>query len=275
MKIVVLSGKGGVGKSMLSSCLSVLFSKEKKVVAVDCDVDAPNLGLWLGVEGWDTQQKISTSVKASIDPKKCIRCKKCYICRFGAISNFEVNPLYCEGCGVCQLVCPASAVTLTPVYNGEVRTSKTQFGFPLIHGQVYPGETGSGKVVDEVRRLADEKDFDIQILDAAAGIGCPVIASVRGVDFAVVVTEPSVSGFSDMQRAIEVVNHFNIPYGVVINQWDINQGISKQIEDFSGDRLLGKISYDRKVINAIVNLKPVLLTDSRVVSEIESIYNNL
>lgn len=275
MKIVVASGKGGVGKSMLASSLAVLFSKERRVVAVDCDVDAPNLGLWLGVPEPETREKISTSVKASINPEKCIHCKKCYVCRFKAISDFKVDPLFCEGCGVCELVCPAGAVSLTPVLNGTAMTARTKFGFPLVYGQVTPGETGSGKVVTEIRKRADRIECDVQILDSAAGIGCPVIASVRDTDFAVLITEPSVSGFSDIQRALEVIDHFSIPHGVVINQWDINPEMSERIETWAGSSMLGKISYDRKVVDAIVNLTPVVLTDSKTVKDIEQIYKRL
>ena len=156
MKIVVASGKGGTGKSMLASSLSLLFSKKAKVVACDCDVDAPNLGLWLGITEYDVKERISTSEKARINPEKCVECGKCLeACTFGAIEKtegFTVNPLLCEGCGVCKLVCPADAIELTPVMNGEVRVINTKLGFPLISGQLYPGETGSGKIVQELRK---------------------------------------------------------------------------------------------------------------------------
>jgi len=145
----------------------------------------------------------------------------------------------------------------------------------LITAQLYPGESGSGKIVEELRKRAERYEHDVMILDAAAGIGCPVIASVRGCDYSILVTEPTPSGFSDLERILEVVNHFNIPYGIVINKWDINPKLSEEIEEWSGDRFLGKISYDRKVIDSIVNLKPVIFSDSKVVSEIKEIYEEL
>ena len=280
MNIVVASGKGGTGKSMLASSLSLLFSKEAKVVACDCDVDAPNLGLWLGVTSYDIVEPISTSEKAEIDSEKCIGCGKCFEnCSFGAIekidSKFIVNPLLCEGCGVCKIVCPAEAVKTKPVMNGEIRIKKTVWGFPLVSGHLKPGETGSGRIVQELRKKADEIDHDVMILDAAAGIGCPVIASVTNCDYAVLVTEPTPSAFSDLERILEIVNHFKVPYGVVVNKWDVNPPVSEKIISWSGDRFLGRISYDREVVNSIVALRPVLASESKVKSEIISVYEKI
>ncbi len=280
MKIVVGSGKGGVGKSMLASSLALLFSKNKKVVACDCDVDAPNLGLWLGVTEYDKKEKVSTSFKATIDQNKCIKCGKCAeICRFFAVekenNQFKINPFLCEGCGACEITCPVQAITINQVKNGEIRFRNTKHGFPLVCAQIYPGETGSGKVVEELRKRAEVYENDFMILDAAAGIGCPVIASVRGTDFAVLVTEPTPSGFSDLKRILEIVNYFQIPYGVVINKWDINPKLSEEIEKWSDQKFLGKLTYDKKVIDSIVHLKPVMLSDSNVVVEIEKVFDNL
>jgi len=279
MKIVVASGKGGTGKSMLASSMSILFSKTSRVIACDCDVDAPNLGLWLGITEYDSKKKISTSEKAYINPEKCAECGECFeACKFGAIERtggFSIDPLLCEGCGVCQLVCPADAIELNKVMNGEIRINETQLGFPLVSGQLYPGETGSGKIVQELRRKAEEFDHDFMILDSAAGIGCPVIASVTGCDFALLVTEPTPTGFTDLGRILEIVNHFQIPFGIVLNKWDINPTLSEKIESWGGERLLGKIPYDRKVVDSIVNLKPVVYSDTAVTSEISKIFEKL
>lgn len=280
MKIVVASGKGGTGKSMFASSLALLFSEITNVVACDCDVDAPNLGLWLGVTTYDSVEAISTSERAKINNEKCVGCGKCYEnCAFGAVekidSRFIINPLLCEGCGVCQLVCPTKAIDLAPVMNGEIRIKKTKWGFPLVSGQLKPGETGSGKIVQELRKRADELSHEIMILDAAAGIGCPVISSITGCDYAVLVTEPTPSGFSDLMRVLEVVNHFSVPYGVILNKWDINPEASQRIEKWSGERFLGKISYDREVVNSIVNLRPVILSKSKVKKEIRGIFGKI
>ena len=280
MKIVVASGKGGTGKSMFASSLSLLFSEEKRVVACDCDVDAPNLGLWLGVTSYDIVEPISTSEKAEIDDGKCAGCGICFEnCSFGAIekadSKFIVNPLLCEGCGVCRIVCPAEAVKIKPVANGEIRIKETVWGFPLVSGQLKPGETGSGKIVQELRKRAERMAHDVMILDAAAGIGCPVISSVTGCDYAVLVTEPTPSGFSDLGRILRIVNHFGIPYGIVLNKWDINPDVSRKMVEWSGEKFLGKISYDREVVNSIVNLKPVIASESKVKGEIEDIFSRI
>lgn len=278
LKIVVASGKGGVGKSMLASSLALLFSKNKKVVACDCDVDAPNLGLWLGITDCDKREKISTSEKARIINQKSLDDKILEVCKFKAIKKVDkkyiINPFLCEGCGACKIVHP-DAIELKPVKNGELMVKKTKHDFPLFSAQLYPGEAGSGKIVEELRKRAEEFKYDVMILDAAAGIGCPVIASIRGCDYAVLITEPTPSGFSDLKRILEVVNHFNIPYGIVINKWDINPKLSKKIEKWSGKKFLGKIPYDKKVIKSIVNLIPVIFSDSKTVNEIIKIFEKL
>ena len=280
MKIVVASGKGGTGKSMFASSLAWLFSEKTKVVACDCDVDAPNLGLWLGVTTYDSEENISTSEKAKIILDKCVECGECFeTCAFGAVeeisNGFSINPLLCEGCGACQLVCPVEAIELSPVMNGEIRVKNTKWGFPLVSGLLRPGETGSGKIVQEMRRRADRLSHNVMILDAAAGIGCPVIASVTGCDYAVLVTEPTPSGFADLGRILEIVNHFGIPYGIVLNKWDINPDMSQKIEEWSREQFLGKISYDRIVIDSIVNLRPVVTSNSNVTKEIKELFKKL
>ena len=277
-KIVVASGKGGVGKSMLASSLALLFSKNKKIVACDCDVDAPNLGLWLGVTDYDERKKISTSEKARVVDQKSLDDEVLEVCRFGAIKKvngkYIINPLLCEGCGTCKILYP-EAIEIKPVRNGELRVKWTKYGFPLVSGQLFPGETGSGKIVEQLRKKAEEFEYDIMILDSAAGIGCPVIASIRGCDYVVLVTEPTPSGFSDLKRILEVITHFNLPYGVVINKWDINPHFSDRIRKWAGDKFLGEISYDKKVIDSIVNLNPVIFSDSKAVDEIKKVYEIL
>ena len=280
-QLVVSGGKGGVGKSMLCSALAMLFSKKKKVVAVDCDVDAPNLAIWLNEErNWQKIKKISTSAKAMIDYEKCNGCGLCAEkCHFNAIKMEKgkpiINPFLCEGCAACEVICPQGAIRLEPVKNGKIKVKKTRHGFFLVSGQLLPGETGSGKIVTEIKKEGEKFKYDIMIIDSAPGTGCPVIASLQGANFVVLITEPTPSGFSDLNRVLEVVNHFNIPYNIVINKWDINPDLSKRIEKWAGPKFLGKISYDKNIFKAISNLTPILETDLKAKKEIEKIYQEL
>jgi len=283
MKMVVASGKGGVGKSMLASSLAILFAKDgKKIIACDADVDAPNLAVWLGgVSDWDKSKKITTLEKPVIDKQKCIGCGKCVQnCQFNALrienKKAKLNYFFCEGCGVCQIVCPQKAIKLVPVKNAQILIkNKTKHGFPLISAQLFPGESGSGKIVAEVKKEAEKFQYDTMIIDSAPGTGCPVNAAMLDANFAVLVTEPTPSGISDLYRVLEVVNHFKIPYQIVINKWDINRSLSKKIEKEFEGKLLSKISYDQKIFKAISTLTPLMKTNLKAKREITKIYLRL
>lgn len=269
-KITVLSGKGGVGKSSIAASLAILLSKKFKVVCADCDVDASNLALVLGLNEKEMDwEKISTNEKAFLIERKCIGCKKCVKeCYFNAINwNEERRPEFdefgCEGCGVCALICPEKAIFLKRVENAGIGIGKTKQGFLLVSGQLKMGESGSGKVVAEVKRIAEEKagDAEIMVVDAAAGIGCHVIASVAGSDFVIAVTEPTPSGLSDLKRALEITKHFGIPSGIIINKHDLNQKMTKEIEGFAeknGLIVMEKIPFDKSFSDALMNLRPVI-----------------
>ena len=161
------------------------------------------------------------------------------------------------------------------VKNAEIRIKKNIHGFPLISAQLYPGETGSGKIVNKIRQKAEQLKYQTMILDAPAGTGCPVIAALSGANFAILITEPTPSGFSDLKRVLTVVNHFKIPHRIVINKWDINLAESSKIEKWAQDKLLGKIGYDKRIFQAIAELKPIIKTDLPVKKEIEEIYTKL
>ncbi len=281
MKIAIASGKGGVGKSMLASSLCLLLSKEKKIVAVDADVDAPNLHIWLGQkENWDLKKEISVLEKAVVDKSKCVGCGACeQICAFGAIEvvnrKAKVNQLFCEGCGACEVVCPNKAITLKEVKNAQIRVKKNVFGFPLLSAQLYPGETGSGKIVDELKSRAEKFKYQTMVIDAPAGTGCPVIAALNGVDRAILVTEPTPSGFADLKRVLQVVNSFKVPWKLVINKWDLNPEKSRQIKAWAKNHFLGKISYDQNIFKALSSLRPIIKTDLPAKEEILKIYQEL
>jgi MinD superfamily P-loop ATPase len=280
LKLVIASGKGGVGKSMLTSTLAMLFAKTKKTVAVDCDVDAPNLNIWLGgIKNWDKIIPVITSARPEIDYKKCDGCGICAKnCRFSALEmkngKPQLNPFLCEGCGACEIICPQKAITLKPVQNGEIRVKKVKSGFTLVSGQLYPGETGSGKVVAEIKKEANKIKHDIMLIDSSPGTGCPVIASLQDSDFAILITEPTPSGVSDLKRVLKVVEHFKIPWSLVINKWDINPELSKKTGIFFKNKLLGKISYDKKIFTEIIKLNPILKTNLKAKKEIKEIFDN-
>ncbi len=271
-QITILSGKGGVGKSSITASLAIALSKKRNIICADCDVDASNLALVFGMDtdDFNVWKSISTNQKARFDPKKCVSCGKCASeCYFDAIDWDDAKkiPVFrefgCEGCGVCEMICPSKAIELYDVSNARIGYGKTKYGFMVVTGQLEMGESGSGKVVSRVKELALEisENADVMLVDAAAGIGCPVIASVAGSDYVIGVCEPTPSGFSDLKRALSVVNHFNIPYGIVINKFDLNPEYTQKIEEFAkkkGVRVLSKLGYDKCFMDALVNLVPVI-----------------
>jgi MinD superfamily P-loop ATPase len=271
--ITILSGKGGVGKSSITASLAVVLSRKNKIVCTDCDVDASNLALVFGIKNEDYVEwkALSTNQKAVFDNERCISCGKCKeSCYFDAIESEDGKPrlkeFSCEGCGVCEMVCPADAISMVDIDNAKIGYAGTRYGFRVVSAQLEMGGSGSGKVVSEVKKKARELagDAKIMLVDSAAGIGCPVIASVTGSDYAIVVSEPTPSGFSDMKRAIDVVSHFRIPYGIIINKFDINMDFTANIEDFAREirtEVLLKIPYDKAFAQALVKMVPIVEHD--------------
>ena len=215
--ITILSGKGGVGKSSITASLAITLAKRRRIICADCDVDASNLALVFGIKEKDFEEylPISTIQKAVFDLSKCNSCRKCFEeCYFDAIELVNDKPklkeFSCEGCGVCQLVCPVDAIKLVDEKNAKIGYAKTKYGFRIFSAQLDVGASGSGKIVSAVKKKAEAlaQDAEIMLVDSSAGVGCPVIASVSGSDYALLVTEPTPSGFSDMKRAIKIVNHF-------------------------------------------------------------------
>ncbi len=279
--IFVGSGKGGVGKSMLAASLSIFASHEEKVLALDADADAPNLALWLGgVEKWDKKEKISTSQKPTINRAKCVGCRECIKkCPYGALTmekgEVKFNPFICEGCSLCKEVCPQGAIEMKSVENGYLVFKKAILkNLDIISSQLYPGETGSGKIIDKMKEKAESwrQDKDYVFIDSAPGTGCPVNAALRGVDLAVVITEPTPSGVSDLKNLLVVIEHFQIPWFLVINKAGLNFALEKKLKEFAKEKFLGEISYDQKTFTAISKLQPIPFTDLKAKDEIYNIW---
>ena len=267
-ELLVISGKGGTGKTSITASFAALASS--KCVIADCDVDAADLFLVLSPSPLSTKN-FSGGKRAKINSGLCIGCGKCLIlCRFDAISrdkktkNFEVDPIACEGCGVCAWFCPAKAIDFDPAVNGESRLSRTMHGI-LSHAKLGIAEENSGKLVsvvrEEARKQAEANKKDLILIDGPPGIGCPVIASLSGVDFVLLVTEPTLSGLHDLERAAALIRHFKIPGMVCVNKWDLNPEITATIEEKAaglGLEIGGRIRYDRAVTEAQICGKSVV-----------------
>ncbi|MCX6650872.1 MAG: ATP-binding protein [Methanomassiliicoccales archaeon] len=260
IRIAVLSGKGGTGKTTAVASMA-WYSKE--LVLVDTDVDAANLALTM--KGRLLKKSdYRGGLKARIDSELCIECGRCQdSCMFGAISDFHVNDIHCEGCGACKVVCPEGAVELFRQKSGEIFILDTEKG-PMVYAELQPGESNSGKLVTEVRHLADniaESDgLDMVLIDGPPGTGCPAIASIAGVDLILAITEPSQSGEHDLLRLVELAHHFSIPICVAINKWDLHPGMTKRIEESCHAHevtVVGRIPYDPSVLQAIKAMRPL------------------
>lgn len=263
-EIAVLSGKGGTGKTSLTAAFASMLDGP---VLVDCDVDAANLHILLNPAVREQHDFIG-GAKARIDPTDCSNCGLCAeACRFEAIqmgNGAKVNPVRCEGCGVCLSICPSAAVVLDPHLCGQWFVSSTQIG-PMVHARLKPGDENSGRLVSILRQtaraLAAKTGASWILLDGPPGAGCPVISSLTGADYALLVTEPTLSGFEDLRRVAAVAGHFCIPTGIVVNKADINPDVASRIEEYataSGSDILGRVDYDPAFTRAQMEGLPVL-----------------
>ena len=274
-QITIISGKGGTGKTTLVGSFAALA--ENKVIA-DCDVDAPDLHLLLHPEIIKKEEFKGLKV-AVMDKTLCTECGTCEeTCRFNAIalteeSGYAVNPARCEGCGACVFTCPQEALTLKERVSGYSFISKTKYG-TMAHAELNIAEEASGKLVTVVRntaqQVAEKESCELILIDGAPGIGCPVIASLAGVDLALIVTEPTMSGLHDLERILDVTRHFGIGSVVCINKYDINEENSRRITEFCRQRgveMVGNIPYDPVVTEAMVAGMPVVEFSEGKVSE--------
>jgi len=264
-ELVILSGKGGTGKTSLTAAFASLAGD---CLLCDADVDAADLHLLMQPDV-RRQTDFMRGGIASIDPQRCTQCGTCIeMCRWSAIGpDFVVDEIECEGCGVCVDFCPEQAIDFPPQICGQWFISDTRFG-PMVHARLGIAEENSGKLVTLVRQqasqLAQEKGIDLLITDGPPGVGCPVIAAVGGAASALIVTEPTVSGIHDMQRAIELCRHFRVPVMVCINKYDLNPENSGQIEALAreGDLpVVGRVPYDPVFIRAMVQGKTLFEYD--------------
>ena len=264
-ELVILSGKGGTGKTSIVASFAALAGKS---VLADCDVDAADLHLVLEPEILE-RHNFSGGSRAKIISEKCTGCSRCLqLCRFEAIlpndQTFKVDPIACEGCGVCKWFCPDDAIEFAPAINGEWFVSKTRHG-TMVHAKLGVAEENSGKLVSVVRErsreLANEQNLDLTLVDGSPGIGCPVIASLAGASMALIVTEPTLSGMHDLTRVAQLVKHFKLPGAVCVNKWDLNPQVTSQIEKLTGELgfvCAGNIRYDQAVTEAQIRKQAVV-----------------
>jgi len=271
-EIVVISGKGGTGKTSIVASFAALA---QNAVLADCDVDAADLHLILQPNIKQTRD-FSGGKVALVSTEKCIGCGRCEeVCNFGAAlfngpandtveRTYTINPISCEGCKVCVEFCPVNAIEFKDTVNGQWFISDTRFG-PMVHAKLGIAEENSGKLVSlirkEAKQIATEQDNDLIIADGSPGIGCPVIASITGADLVLIVTEPTLSGLHDLDRVIKLTEHFVIPAAVCINKFDINLKITEEIEKKSGEKklkVIGKIPYCSDVTKAQLAAKTVV-----------------
>ena len=280
MKIAVTGGKGGTGKSIVATSLAVEFAKSKKTTLVDADVECPNDHLLLSVK-----RKESAKIYQPIpkwDFNKCTKCGQCAsICKQNAIVFAKGKyPAFvkdiCIGCKACIVACPEKAISETKKQIGTIYTGKN-YGVNLISGELKLGELASGEVVAEVRKFTEKNSrSDVILIDSAAGIGCPVIASLVGTDYIVAVTEPTPSALHDLKRVLYLANHFQIKHGIIINKYDLEQSFCSKIEKFAKNiPIIGRIPYRRDFVDAVIKMKPVVEINPKYKSIFKDIINKI
>ncbi|RQW83533.1 MAG: (4Fe-4S)-binding protein [Geobacter sp.] len=283
-ELVIISGKGGTGKTSLTASFAVLADFP---VLADCDVDAADLHLILAPTIRE-RHDFRSGNEAIIRPAECIMCGKCFdLCRFDAVmpggegEAYTIDPVACEGCGVCVRFCPAGAIDFPEALCGEWMISETRCG-PMVHARLGVAAENSGKLVStvrsEARRLAEENQHGLVIVDGPPGIGCPVIASLTGTSQALVVTEPTVSGEHDLERVLKLTRHFGIPTAICVNKWDLNPAMTERIESLalrSGASIAGRIRYDNAVTSAQMLGKAVVETEAPSAADIRLVWTSL
>ncbi|MGC9520254.1 MAG: ATP-binding protein [Anaerolineae bacterium] len=279
-QLVVLSGKGGTGKTCVTAALADMASQEFALSLADADVDAANLELVLGGQRLDSHE-FTSGYLAEIDGDLCIACGACYeACRFDAIvpsvdgGPYRVDATACEGCAACSYRCPVDAITMTTPPCGVWYESDTSYG-PFYHAHLFAGGENSGKLVTLVKQHARlralDEGRDLVLVDGPPGIGCPVISAVSGADMALLVVEPTISGVHDLRRVLQLTEHFEVPVLVLVNKADLSAERTEEIEAFCldrGVRVAGHVPYDTTVVEAMVQGVPVTAFTDGAVSEV-------
>jgi len=278
-EIVVISGKGGTGKTSITAAFAMLAGKN--VVIADCDVDAADMHLLLEPY-FAHSEDFYSGFKAKIDQSLCMKCGKCkQVCRFDAVQKdtdyFSIINLNCEGCAYCAEICPVNAIQMVEQNVGKWYISRIKSEAQMVHARLGIGADNSGKLVAKVKKeaknIAQETKKDFILVDGSPGIGCPVVSSLSGADYVILVTEPTLSGFHDMKRVFELVQNFKIPSGCIINKFDINAEISEKIHDFCEKNNMDHISdipYDESFTAAMTQGKTIIESNSETLKNILS-----
>ena len=276
-QVVVISGKGGTGKTTVTASLADLAAREMRLVLADADVDAANLELLLQPE-YVSRQPFMAGKTAVIDSQSCTACGRCAeVCRFEAVrfhdGNYSIDPQLCEGCMACLYQCPMDAIHMDTRQSGEWFQSDTSCG-PLFHARLKPGEENSGKLVTEIiehaRDRAQSQDTNLLLVDGPPGIGCPVTAAIRSADLILLVSEPTVSGRHDLARAMQLIRHFHLPAKLVINKATLNEDQRDEIRELARSEeieILGEIPYDESVLDALFTAQPLTRLDEHPLYE--------
>ena len=280
---MILSGKGGTGKTTVAAALAHLAAQEASIVLADADVDAANLELVLSPQ-LQEEGEFTGGGLAVIDPELCIACGRCHdVCRFEAIipgdEVYAVDEIGCEGCGACAYACPMEAIEMQEQLDGKWFRSQACYG-PLFHAHLFAARENSGKLVtlikNKARALALERGADYLLVDGPPGIGCPVIAAISGADLTLLVTEPTVAGAHDLGRILGVARHFGIPAVVCVNKYDLNFAKTEEIAAWcaaQGVPTMGRIPFDQEVTRAMVQGKPITEhSDGAVAEELRQIW---
>jgi len=276
-EIVVISGKGGTGKTSITASLAYLGGKD--IVLADCDVDAADMHLLMQPD-FDNAKDFYSGLLAEINQDECIQCGMCAdVCRFDAIpvidGKYVVDPLSCEGCGYCPRVCPANCIDMHDLNVGKSYISQIKTDTTMVHARLGIGADNSGKLVahvkNEAKCIAEEQEKDFVLVDGSPGVGCPVVSSLSGAKFVVLVTEPTVSGLHDLKRVYELVHKFSIPAGCIINKADLNEQVSSEIIEFLKEENIVHIAnlpYDENFTAAMTNGQTIVEYDNNQLKEI-------